>query len=189
MTLTTRWLLAPTLLVALSAAACAKSSSDTGAPAETAMAPADSTIEAPSEALTTPMAEVPVVVVVPPATGPIEPNLFPEGRYAAVADIKAAVDKGADVIFVDSRTQSDYQFGHIPGAVNVPYFEAEQHVTELPKDRWIVTYCECPHAEAEQVADALIAAGFTMVRVIDEGLQGWREIGGETVSGPAPSQG
>jgi rhodanese-related sulfurtransferase len=115
-----------------------------------------------------------------------DPALFAEGKFASAADIKAADDAGEDIVFVDSRVALDYESGHIPGAAHVPYFEAADHIDSLPKDRWIVTYCECPHAEAEQVADVLLDNGFTMVRVMDEGLQGWREIGGAVETGPPP---
>jgi rhodanese-related sulfurtransferase len=115
-------------------------------------------------------------------------DLFGDGKFVPAEDVLAASREGAAIVFVDARTQLDYEYGHIPGAINVPYFEADQHLDKLPKDRWIVTYCECPHAEAEQVADVLLANGFSMVKVIDEGLAGWREQGGE-VQGGAPSEG
>ena len=118
------------------------------------------------------------------------PELFAEGKFASAADIKAADDAGEDIVFVDSRVALDYEAGHIPGAAHVPYFEAADHLDQLPKDKWIVTYCECPHAEAEQVADVLLDNGYTMVRVMDEGLQGWRDIGGAIEGGtPPPPQG
>jgi rhodanese-related sulfurtransferase len=70
----------------------------------------------------------------------------------------------------------------------VPYFEVEEHLSALPREQLIVSYCECPHAEAVQVADALVADGFPHVKVIDEGLFGWTELGGELVAG-APGSG
>ncbi|MFN2251251.1 MAG: rhodanese-like domain-containing protein [Anaerolineae bacterium] len=97
--------------------------------------------------------------------------------------VMEARDAGVDIVFVDARPELDYEFGHIPGAINVPYFAADEHLSELPRDRLIVAYCECPHAEAVQVADALVADGFPQVKVIDEGLFGWTELGGETVAG------
>jgi rhodanese-related sulfurtransferase len=120
-------------------------------------------------------------------------TLFAEGKYV---DALAAYNGKQDVIFVDARQQTDYEAAHIPGALSMPYFEMSEgapeqanHMAQLPKDKWIVTYCECPHAEAEQVADALLAHGYTMVKVIDEGLQGWEAQGGQTASGPPPAQG
>jgi rhodanese-related sulfurtransferase len=108
-------------------------------------------------------------------------------RFVAAKAVAEAADKGTDILFVDARPATDYEFGHIPGAVNVPYFEPEKHLDKLPKDKWIVTYCECPHAEAGQVADALEKNGYTKVRVIDEGLQGWKDLGRSVVGGTQPN--
>lgn len=108
-------------------------------------------------------------------------------RFVAAKAVAEAQAAGTEILFVDARPTTDYEFGHIPGAVNVPYFEPEKHMDALPRDKWLVAYCECPHAEAEQVADALEKNGFTMVRVIDEGLQGWKDLGGEVVGGSQPN--
>jgi rhodanese-related sulfurtransferase len=111
---------------------------------------------------------------------------FEEGsdvRYVPASTIAAAMDQGIDIQIVDARPETDYEFGHIPGAINVPYFDVEQHLDELPQDRWLVMYCECPTAEADQVADALEANGFTKVRVMEEGLSGWRDGLGRPLEG------
>ena len=113
-----------------------------------------------------------------------------ESRFLPVADLVAAIEDpdceaGQNVVFVDARPQLDFEYGHIPGALNVPYFNVAAFVDELPRDKWLVIYCECPHAEAVQAADALTSSdnGFTMVKVIDEGLGGWRDLGREIVTG------
>jgi rhodanese-related sulfurtransferase len=106
--------------------------------------------------------------------------LAPDGdRLVPVRYIREAQAAGVPITFVDARTPLDYDSGHIPGAVNVPYYEPQAKMAQLPRDQLIVTYCECPHAEAMQVADALAADGFGWVKVIDEGLAGWRDLGGE----------
>jgi rhodanese-related sulfurtransferase len=107
-------------------------------------------------------------------------------RFVSAAALAQALDAGSpQIVVVDARPAADYEFGHIPGAVNVPYNEPEAAAAGLPKDAWIVSYCECPHAEAEQVADYLEQNGYTQVRVIDEGLQGWKDLGREVVGGTA----
>jgi rhodanese-related sulfurtransferase len=106
--------------------------------------------------------------------------LAPDGdRLAPVRYIREAQAAGVPIVFVDARTPLDYSSGHIPGAANVPYYDPKANMAELPRDRLVVTYCECPQAEAMQVADALVADGFGWVKVIDEGLGGWRDLGGE----------
>ena len=93
--------------------------------------------------------------------------------FVSVDDVKKAVDAKQDFILVDARPPSDFAVEHIVGAVNVPYFEVDKHLSKLPKDKWIVTYCACPHAEAEEAARQLTKNGYTKVKVMDEGYFGW----------------
>lgn len=93
--------------------------------------------------------------------------------FVSVDDVKKAFDAKQDFILVDARPPSDFAVEHIVGAVNVPYFEVDKHLSKLPKDKWIVTYCACPHAEAEQAARELAKNGYTKVKVMDEGYFGW----------------
>ena len=97
--------------------------------------------------------------------------------FVPVDDIKKAYDAKQDFVLVDARPPTDFAAGHIKGAVNAPYFEVEKHLSKLPKDKWIITYCACPHAEAEQAARTLLKNGYTKVKVIDEGYFGWVDKG------------
>ena len=130
-----------------------------------------------------------VPTVNPAASGPTSVPLSVEEAFTEAgpelvpaATIAKAIDQGMDIVFLDARTPLDYEASHIPGAIDVPYFEAAKHIDGLPKDKWLVAYCECPTAEAHQVADTLKNAGFTKVKVIEEGLQGWKQLGKEVVA-------
>lgn len=100
--------------------------------------------------------------------------------FVPVDDIKKAYDAKQDFVIVDARPTTDFASGHIKGAVNAPYFEVDKHMSKLPKDKWIITYCACPHAEAEQAARTLLKNGYTKVKVIDEGYFGWADKGWPT---------
>ena len=52
-----------------------------------------------------------------------------------------AIDRGAPVI--DVRTDAEFQQGHLPGAILIPYDEIAARLAELPTDkaRPIVLYC------------------------------------------------
>ena len=50
-------------------------------------------------------------------------------------------------------------------------------LASLPRDKWIVTYCGCPHAISGQAADTLLEAGFEKVGVLDEGFFVWQDLG------------
>lgn len=52
---------------------------------------------------------------------------------------KKHADAGAVVL--DVRERSEYEDGHVPGAVHIPYEELERRLDELPSGREIVVYC------------------------------------------------
>ena len=57
-------------------------------------------------------------------------------------DARAAgrlAEQGA--LLVDVRATSEFEGGHVPGAVHVPYEQLEQRFDELPRDRELVVYC------------------------------------------------
>jgi cytochrome c oxidase cbb3-type subunit 3/ubiquinol-cytochrome c reductase cytochrome c subunit len=127
---------------------------------------------------------------------PTQPVLNPEGpapafaaqsgRFVPAADVKAALDSKARLLFLDARPASDYPLFHLPGAVSVPFYSPAAVLDQLPKDVWTVTYCACPHAESGILADALLAKGHPHVRVLDEGILHWKAQGWPLHTGPLP---
>ena len=109
---------------------------------------------------------------------------YPE--FTPVDDVKAELDRGAKLAFLDARAPSDYMNEHIAGAVSVPFYAPEPYLSALPKDAWLVCYCACPHAESGQLAQKLLANGFTKVAVLDEGFLVWKSRGYPVRSGRAP---
>lgn len=113
---------------------------------------------------------------------------FTEGgdRYISITTFAEAHAAGSRMIVVDARPPCDYVSGHIPGAVSVPFYDVKRYLPQIPAEAWVVTYCRCPHAEADAAADALEAEGHTKVKVVNEGLPGWIDAGLPLVKGPAP---
>lgn len=113
----------------------------------------------------------------PAGSDPVPPEAepLPEDFYVKVADVEAGIRAGMDIVWLDARDKLNYDFGHIPGAVNAPYFEVTDHMAALPRDRWIVSYCECPHHESGEAAMGLWKEGYRYVKVLEEGLGGWRD--------------
>ena len=60
----------------------------------------------------------------------------------SVSDAKVLFDKGG-TIFVDCRTEEEYEMGHIPGAINIPRGLLEFKVADKIPDKQasIVIYC------------------------------------------------
>jgi cytochrome c oxidase cbb3-type subunit 3/ubiquinol-cytochrome c reductase cytochrome c subunit len=119
-----------------------------------------------------------------------EPQGFvPTGTGAGTtrADaVKAQLDRGARMALLDARAPSDYMREHIAGAVSVPFYDPDPYFSQLPRDAWLVAYCACPHAESGQLAQKLVAHGFTKVTVLDEGLGVWRSRKYPTQTGLDP---
>ena len=116
--------------------------------------------------------------------GPV-PALGDE-RLVSVDVVAAELERGAALVLLDARPPADYVRGHITGAISVPFYAVEAVVDQLPADRWFVTYCACPHAEAMQAADILEAHGLPHVRVLDEGVRVWAERGYPMHEGAEP---
>jgi phage shock protein E len=79
-------------------------------------------------------------------------------------EVKALLDSGEDFVLLDVRTQSEFDRGHIPGALLIPDTElADRAGDELPdKDGLIVLYCRSGRRSAASAAD-LIDRGYTQV--------------------------
>jgi rhodanese-related sulfurtransferase len=83
-------------------------------------------------------------------------------------------------LFVDARSSDEYAEGHIEGAVNLPWDEFDQHFALVMADvspvTPLVTYCDgegC--ALSKELAMALLAKGYTNVRVLVNGWTLWQE--------------
>ena len=46
-----------------------------------------------------------------------------------------------NVLIIDTRNDAAFKQGHIKGAILIPAGDVEQRVDELPKDKFIATYC------------------------------------------------
>jgi hypothetical protein len=58
----------------------------------------------------------------------------------AVEDVRSMLSREL-VLVVDVRDQASYERAHIPGAMHVPLASLEANLTQLPKNKRIVTYC------------------------------------------------
>lgn len=107
-----------------------------------------------------------------------------DGIYVSAADLNAAVTAKSRMVILDTRATSWWRMGHIAGAVPIPYYsDFDDIVDDLPRDVWIVGYCECPRAAAESTIRKLRRRGFDKTAVLYEGIQGWAALGYPIVLG------
>ena len=77
-------------------------------------------------------------------------------------------------ILVDVRAPSEYQEGHIPGAVLIPLPALEQRMAELPKDQPIIL--QCGSGSRSSVAAAILRSkGIHNVENLKGGIGAWKK--------------
>ena len=103
--------------------------------------------------------------------------------FISVADVKAAYDAQASLIFLDARPTVDYNLRHIIDAYSIPFYEVEEHFPRFPTGVWYIAYCGCPHSESGIVADYFLANGHETVGILDEGYLEWDALGYPTEPG------
>jgi rhodanese-related sulfurtransferase len=81
------------------------------------------------------------------------------------AEAKALMDSESGYIIIDARTQSEFDEGHIPGAILIPEYEiAERAESELSdKNQLILVYCRSGR-RSKIAAEELVKLGYTNVK-------------------------
>ena len=81
------------------------------------------------------------------------------------AEAKALMDSESGYVIIDARTQSEYDEGHIPGAILIPEYEiADRAEKELrDKDQLILVYCRSGR-RSKIAAEELVKLGYTNVK-------------------------
>jgi phage shock protein E len=79
-------------------------------------------------------------------------------------------------LVLDVRTPDEYASGHVPGAINIPIDALSARTGELDPQREVVVYCE-RGPRASKAATALVAAGFSGVKLLSGHMSAWRDAG------------
>ncbi|MEH6557657.1 MAG: rhodanese-like domain-containing protein [Oceanicoccus sp.] len=84
-------------------------------------------------------------------------------------------DKSAPVI-LDVRSEQEFQSGHVPGAINVPFGDHQQLLSSLnlAKSSEVVVYCESGR-RAGKMMNYMQQQGFFEVRHLQDDMRGWRK--------------
>lgn len=82
-----------------------------------------------------------------------------------------------DVVILDARPASEYQAGHIAGAISVPIDELQDRLRSLPTDKQYVAYCRGPYCVYADRAVELLQRSRRRARRLLEGVPEWRAAG------------
>jgi membrane protein DedA with SNARE-associated domain/rhodanese-related sulfurtransferase len=94
------------------------------------------------------------------------------------SELRQMLEAGNTPLIFDLRSNAAVQEDPalIQGAVHISVEDIESRLSEFPKDRDIVVYCSCPNeVSSARLALRLQRKGFTRVRPLLGGLDGWRE--------------
>ena len=97
-------------------------------------------------------------------------------------ETKKRLDAGEKLVLIDTREDSEWARGHIPGAIHLGkgIIERDIEKTVPDKDASVVLYCGGGYRSA-LAADNLQKMGYRNVISMDGGWRGWTEAGFSTV--------
>ena len=80
-------------------------------------------------------------------------------------EAKKIMDSGEEHIILDTREQDEFDEGHIPGAILIPYTEIENKAEAMlpDKDKLILVYCRSGR-RSKIAAESLAKLGYTNVK-------------------------
>ncbi|HUV54186.1 MAG TPA: rhodanese-like domain-containing protein [Candidatus Krumholzibacteriaceae bacterium] len=102
------------------------------------------------------------------------PSLLPDGDGygdVTVQEARTLIEDKPDLVILDVRTASEYEDGHIEGAINIPVQELGDRLDELSRDDELLVYCRTGNRSAQAVG-ILRDAGFAKIYHMNAGITG-----------------
>jgi hydroxyacylglutathione hydrolase len=94
-----------------------------------------------------------------------------------VEGLAQRLDGAGGPLVLDVRGAGEYDAGHVPGSLNVPYEQLGERLAELPRDRPIAAICKAGKRSG-LAASILQREGFDGVMHVSRGgVKGWRDSG------------
>lgn len=99
-------------------------------------------------------------------------------RQTTVSAVAERLERGEQLLLVDTREDNEWQAGRIRGAIHIGKGVIERDIeAKIPdKTREIILYCGGGFRSA-LAAEALQKMGYTNVVSMDGGIRGWRAAG------------
>ena len=77
-----------------------------------------------------------------------------------------------DLVLLDVRTRTEYNWFHLPGAENIPFRNLDARYLKVPKNKTVVVICMTGH-RSSLVAWHLQKSGYANVYNLTWGMAGW----------------
>ena len=99
-----------------------------------------------------------------------------EAPSIAPSELSGRRASGSAPVVIDVRTPEEYAAGHIPGALNIPFDQVAQRISEVDAPHGVALYCMVG-PRARKGESALLSAGYTSVLHLEGGLAAWQAAG------------
>lgn len=119
------------------------------------------------------------------------PKAPPRASDTVSLDAAKALWSNGTALFLDARATTDYQAGHIAGALSLPTEEFDDHYPQiqpmLTPDSAIVVYCDGLDCDlSHRLMDRLRELGYHHVHLLANGWTTWHTAGLLTHAGDQP---
>jgi len=98
-----------------------------------------------------------------------------------VAEARDLIGEKAALVILDVRTVSEFDSGHLEGAINIPVEVLSSHLSSLNKDDELLVYCRTGNRSTTAVG-ILRENGYDLIYHMDGGIAAWNSAGFPTVS-------
>ncbi|MGD2200599.1 MAG: rhodanese-like domain-containing protein [Candidatus Bathyarchaeota archaeon] len=99
----------------------------------------------------------------------------------SVEEAMTLIEEKPGLVILDVRTGSEFQDGHIEGAINIPVGELDQRLSEIsPNDEYLV-YCRTGNRSTTAV-EIMKEKGYLMIYHMDGGITAWTQAGLSTIN-------
>lgn len=112
----------------------------------------------------------------------------PREGVVTLEQMKQLFDAGT-VVIIDARSTTEYEEGHIPGAINIPHDRIPEFMdvlnNEVSTDAQVVCYCRSLTCDfSDLLATEMKVIGYQDVKVFSGGWDQWKEAGYPAETGP-----
>ena len=103
-------------------------------------------------------------------------HLFDRSNIPGVNPEQAREKQNAGAVIVDVREPSEWQEGHIPGAIHIPLGTLPQRLSQLDANKELVVVCRSGN-RSMKASQLLRQAGYSKVYNMSGGMIDWSRTG------------
>jgi rhodanese-related sulfurtransferase len=85
------------------------------------------------------------------------------------------LDQKKGIMILDVRTDKEYEQGHIPGAIHIPFSDIGEKIKKLKKDKELVVFCQ-NGSRSIWAIKRLMGMGYKNLYNLKGGYHAWKRI-------------